>query len=116
MITKDKITEEKIEEVVSKIVEASDPEKVILFGSYANKNHNEDSDLDFLVIKETNLPQRKRGIEVRKNLWGIGVPVDIVVYTPEEIKEWQNISNSFIHNILKKEEVLYAKKEKLVKG
>ena len=111
MITKDEITPGKIQNVVNKIVKKFDVEKIILFGSFATNNHNQDSDLDLLIIKNTNLPRVKRGKEIRKQLWGIGIPVDIVVYTPEEIQEWENISNSFINNVLEEGKLVYEKEK-----
>ena len=111
MITKDKINKRKIQKIVDKIIKTSDVEKIILFGSYAKNSYNENSDLDLLIIKETNLSQPKRGLDIRKSLWGIGVPIDIVVYTPKEIKEWKDINNSFISNIMKEGKVLYEKEK-----
>ena len=39
----------KISDIVNKIVKNYDPDKIILFGSYANGTENEDSDLDFII-------------------------------------------------------------------
>ena len=44
------ISQEKIKEVIDRIVKNINPEKIILFGSYASGNPGEDSDLDILVI------------------------------------------------------------------
>jgi len=60
------ISETKISELVSKIAENYDPEKIILFGSYASGTANEDSDLDFIIVKKTDKPKHKRGREVRR--------------------------------------------------
>jgi predicted nucleotidyltransferase len=45
------VSEKKIEEIASKIAEGFNPEKIILFGSYALGNPNRNSDLDFLIVK-----------------------------------------------------------------
>ena len=61
----------KIREIVNKIAIGFSPDKIILFGSYATGHANEDSDLDLLIVKDTDLPMHiptvkinQRGIEV----------------------------------------------------
>ena len=106
------IPKNKITTAVRRIVKNNNPQKIILFGSYAPDNFNEHSDLDFLIIKETNLPSHKRGREIRKNLRGLKIPIDIVVYTPKEIKEWKDEKHSFISKILEEGRILYDRETK----
>lgn len=101
------IPKEKINEVVKRIVSNVNPKKIILFGSYAEGNADNDSDLDILVVKDMNIPRYKRSREIRKHLRGIKVPVDLVVYTQEEINKWKNNKHAFISKILENGEVLY---------
>ena len=55
------VIQEQIDEIKRRIVENFKPEKIILFGSYADGNPKEDSDLDLLIIKDSNYsPQRYR--------------------------------------------------------
>ncbi|MBW8049770.1 MAG: nucleotidyltransferase domain-containing protein [Cytophagales bacterium] len=103
------ISQRKINEVINKIVENYNPEKIILFGSYANKNPNEHSDLDLLVIKDTKLPRYKRGSEVRKYFWRSMIPIDIVIYTNKEFNEDKDLRFTFINNVLKTGKVVYEK-------
>lgn len=51
------IGKEKISEIVDKIASGYDPDKIILFGSYAAGNPNEHSDLDLFLIKDNDLPR-----------------------------------------------------------
>ena len=105
------ITKAKIKEIVQKIVENYKPERIILFGSYADGQPTEDSDLDLIVIKETDLPRYKRAREIRKYLWGItDVPKDILVYTQAEIDDWKNVEEAFITKAIKKGKILYENK------
>ena len=60
-----------INEIVSKIALTFNPDKIILFGSFAKGDHNEDSDLDLIIVKESDLPKHKRGIEIRRLFYGI---------------------------------------------
>ncbi|MFH0775308.1 MAG: nucleotidyltransferase domain-containing protein [bacterium] len=102
------ITEGQIDEIKGRIVENFKPEKIILFGSYAEGNFREDSDLDLLIIKESNIPRYKRGREVRKYLRGLKVPIDLIVYTKDEIQKWNNVKTAFITTVIEKGRVLYG--------
>ena len=70
-----------IQDIVKKIAQFYNPDKIILFGSYAKGNITEDSDLDFILVKDVSLPKHKRGIEVRKLFYGLPVPIDFKIYT-----------------------------------
>jgi predicted nucleotidyltransferase len=102
------ITQNQINQVVDIIVKNIQPEKVILFGSYANGNPNEDSDLDLLVIKDTPEKRSRRGREIRKHLRGSKIPIDLLVYTPQEIEEWRDTKTAFITQVIEQGRVLYG--------
>ncbi len=97
-----------INKIVQIIIETAHPLKVILFGSYARGDENENSDLDFLVIKETTEPRHLRAKEIRCKLRGLKFPIDIVVYTPDEFSKWDKIPQSFANTILTEGKVLYG--------
>jgi predicted nucleotidyltransferase len=101
------IPEEKINEVVERIVSNVNPEKIILFGSFAQGNPDDDSDLDILVVKEMDIPRYKRAREIRKYLRGVKVPIDLLVYSQDEIDEWKNNKHAFINKALEDGRVLY---------
>ena len=103
------ISKAKIDSVVNKIIENFNPNKIILIGSYAAGNATEDSDLDLLVIKETEQPRRERNIEIRRNLIGSMIPMDILVYTPSEFEKEKEISFSFVSTAIENSKVLYEK-------
>jgi len=87
-----------------------EPQKVILFGSFARGEVDEYSDLDLVVIKET--PRRfvERLIEVAR-IVGTGFgKVDIFAYTPEEFEKMKEIGNPFIEQVLKDGITIYEKK------
>jgi len=96
--------------VVQKIVSAYEPEKVILFGSYAYGEPDEDSDIDLLIIKDT--PERflDRLDRVRQSAVGTHprIPFEPIVLTPGELEEGLRAGNPFIAEIMQKGEVLYA--------
>ncbi|HAQ19430.1 MAG TPA: nucleotidyltransferase domain-containing protein [Prolixibacteraceae bacterium] len=90
------------------IASGYNPEKIILFGSYATGNPDENSDLDLFIIKETNLPRPERTIQVRKMLFGAKIPIDLIVYTPKEIEESKENKFSFVHEVLNTGKTLYS--------
>ena len=98
-----------ISEIINKIAYGYKPEKIILFGSYAVGNPTEDSDLDILVIKDTDLPRPLRSVQVRKMLYGARIPMDIIVYTPDEIEKSKNDESGFINQVLNSGKTLYER-------
>ena len=62
---------------------------VLLFGSYANGNAHEGSDLDLLLVKQTNENPLNRVADLRKALRDILISMDILVCTPSEIAKDQ---------------------------
>lgn len=102
------ITPEKIDEVKKRIVQHFHPEKIILFGSYANGNPTEDSDLDLLIIKKTDLPQGERRKDLRNHLRDLNISIDILVYTPEEVDYWKNASMAFVTRALNEGKIIYG--------
>ncbi len=99
----------RIKDIVKKIVEGFKPERIILFGSYASGNPDEDSDLDLLIIKESNQPRYRRSIEIRKSLIGSNIPMDILVYTTEEFEQEKDEKYSFINEAIRSSIILYER-------
>ncbi len=105
------ISQNKIDDIVNKIAQNYDPEKIFLFGSYANGHPNDESDLDFIIIKDTDKPRHKRGREVRRFLIGSMVPIDLKVYTPSEFDSEQKLRYSFLSSIIEGTKLLYERKD-----
>ena len=103
------ITDKKIEEIISKIIRNYDPDKIILFGSYAKGTANEDSDLDLIIVKNTDKPKHKRGKEVRKFLLGSLIPMDLKVYTPDEFENERSSDFSFLNSAIKDSLIVYER-------
>ena len=96
--------------MVDKILKEYQPKMVILFGSYAYGEPTEDSDVDLLIIKDTEKRPIDRWIEVKRLLRDIAptLPVSPLVYTSKEIEERTAIKDFFIEEILEKGEVLHG--------
>ena len=99
----------KIKEIVSKIANNFNPDKIILFGSYAKNKQDQGSDLDLLIIRDTTLPAYKRAIDIRLCLIGTKIPIDILVYTNSEFEQEKNDKYSFLYSALKNSKVLYER-------
>jgi predicted nucleotidyltransferase len=105
------ITPELIEYIVEKIVREIQPEKIILFGSYARGDFNQGSDLDLFIIKESKESSRIMRRKVESLLWGRRFPMDIIVRKPEEVAWNFRAKNPFyLYHIFKDGKVLYEKK------
>ncbi|MFA4934800.1 MAG: nucleotidyltransferase domain-containing protein [Candidatus Methanoperedens sp.] len=102
------ITEELIQQIKNRIVSEVHPEKIIVFGSYAYGAPTKDSDLDLLVILPTEEPMHKRVLRMRKLLRDFRIPKDIIVYTPQEVDKWKNVTNAFITSIMRRGKVIYG--------
>lgn len=107
----EKITFKKIKRVSDLIVKKFRPEKIILFGSFAWGKPSPDSDVDFMIIKKTKEHKHKIQIHLGQILFGKGVPVDTLVYTPKEIQKRLNLGDFFIRNIIEKGKILYEKRK-----
>jgi predicted nucleotidyltransferase len=106
--------------VVSKLISSlqpSDPYKIMLFGSYVNGNPNEHSDIDIMVILDNNhvsttyKERLNKKLFVRKLVLEINreIPLDILVYSKEELNILKKRGNYFIDEIEKTGKVIYEK-------
>ena len=107
------VTESIIQQLVDRIKQF-DPEKIILFGSYAYGTPQKDSDIDLLVIKNIDLQDiRKTRIEIRRSLFSIRyenqIEIDLLVDNEEHINSRINIGDKFYEELTTKGKVLYAK-------
>jgi predicted nucleotidyltransferase len=101
------ITQEQINEITKRIVGHFKPQKIILFGSYANGTPTEESDLDLLIIKDSHTPSRHQNRKVRQMLSDLRVPVDIIVKTPKEFQTYKDIIGTIIYPANKFGKVIY---------
>jgi len=113
------ISEEQIKEVKSKLVENYQPDKIILFGSYARDDANENSDLDLIIVKDSVENQNRlercsdaiianRGRTSAKGLMK-GIGLDVFVYTSEELSRLYHPYNFFISSALRDGKLLYER-------
>ena len=104
-----RVDEDLLREIRDRIVGAENPEKIILFGSYAYGKPADQSDLDILVVMKSDLPRYRRSRSIYRCLAGLLIPKDIIVYTPEEIEEWSEVPQAFITTVMRQGKVIYEK-------
>lgn len=100
-----------LDRIKERIVEKYHPERIILFGSAVQGEMHEDSDLDIVIIKDTDKRFYDRIGEVLRGLWfdepTPGIGVDVIVYTPKEFSQMKK-HNPFVRDeILNKGRVIY---------
>jgi uncharacterized protein len=100
-----------IDEIVQRIAAHYNPEKIILFGSYATGNYTDNSDLDFILVKNTNAPRHKRGLEVRRLFFGLPIAMDFKIYTSSEYDDELSDRYSFLSTAIKGSKILYERKD-----
>ena len=90
---------------------SNEPDKIILFGSYSTDLANKHSDLDLLIIKDSEKSRIERGLEIKKLLrkYKMCFAIDLLIYTPEELEQENFGKNSFINNVLEEGKVVYER-------
>ena len=100
--------EDKVNVFVDKVSKEFDPKAIIVFGSVANGTATKDSDLDVAVILDTDLSWTQRVVAIRRSLGRIGVALDLLVFTPEEIEADRNNPCTIVSEILTTGKVVYG--------
>jgi uncharacterized protein len=97
------------DEIARRIVEVCQPQKVIVFGSRARGDHRPDSDVDILVVAESDEPRYRRAGRLYTALASLPIEVDILVYTPREIEEWSQVPQAFVTTATREGLVVYER-------
>lgn len=79
-----------LSEIVRRIVAVAEPEQIILFGSAARGQMRSGSDYDLLVVKSGEYDTRELARTIHMHLFGLPVPIDLIVATPEHLWEARN--------------------------
>jgi len=96
-------------EIKRRILGVSDPEQIILFGSYARGNYGPDSDLDLLVVMKDVKSTRQECNRLRRSLRGLLMPVDILVATPEQLQKHRKTVGLIYRSLLEEGIVIYER-------
>jgi predicted nucleotidyltransferase len=96
-----------LDEIVRRVVQIAQPEQIILFGSAARGGMTADSDIDLLIIKR-GAHRRHLAQALYRGLMGVGVGVDVIVVTPEDVERYRTTPALIIEPALREGKVIYA--------
>jgi predicted nucleotidyltransferase len=102
-----KLDRKLLQTIVRRILTVTEPEKIILFGSAARGEMGSDSDLDLLVVTACK-HRRDTARKIRGALFGISVPIDIIVAKPKDLERYGDAIGLVYRPALKERTVLYA--------
>ncbi len=105
----ERLSQQMLEEVTRRIVDAIHPERIILFGSHAWGYPSEDSDIDLLIIlRNSDQPGYRRARDVYRSFRGLKIPIDVVVRTRDELERGVRVKASLEYKVLDEGRVLYG--------
>ncbi len=99
-----------LEDVVRRLIEGYDPDRIILFGSRARDAARPDSDIDLLIVKDTDAPPRERRMTVERLLSDRAIGLDLLVLTPREVRDLYATGAPLIEEIMESGRVLYMRR------
>ena len=105
----DMIPYSQIEAVAIRLGEAAGAERVILFGSHARNDAKATSDVDLMIVAESDLPRFKRSRSLYQMLRPYPFSMDLIVYTPEEVERGKRSPLSFVSTVLREGKTVYVR-------
>jgi uncharacterized protein len=98
-----------IYEMARRLAREFEPDRIILFGSYARGTAGPDSDADLLVVMPVHGSRRRKAAEMERSLAGVGLPKDLLLATPEELEAQRELPGTVIRAALQEGLVLYER-------
>ena len=107
------VTEDVLQGMADAIVREVQPEQIILFGSRGRGRGTHGSDVDLVIVEREAFGEgrsrRRETSRIRKALWAFRVPIDILVFSREEVEQWRGSLNHVIARALREGRELYAR-------
>jgi len=95
-------------EIIRRVVEVAQPDRIILFGSAAAGRMGPNSDVDLLVVKGGHYHRGRLTEEIYMSLIGVGQAVDVIVVTPDDVERYRDNHALVIAPALREGRVVYA--------
>ena len=102
------ITREIIDRAVRILVDTAKPSRIMVFGSYARGDAREDSDLDLLVIEPRVEDRAREMVRLRRALRPLRIPVEILVYSADEVARWGDQPGSALYWALREGKIVHG--------
>ena len=99
--------EDTIGDLVHRIVQSVQPQRIVLFGSAATGHTGPNSDIDLLVIMSDGIHRRRTAQTIYRSLIGTGVATDVVVATESDIREYGDNPSLVLFPALREGRELY---------
>ncbi|MCX5757362.1 MAG: nucleotidyltransferase domain-containing protein [Candidatus Hydrogenedentes bacterium] len=96
------------QDLIGRILEAVQAQRIILFGSTARNEAGPDSDIDVLVVAPEGAHRRKTAQEIYRHLLGFGLPVDVIVAIPSDLEKYRDSFALVYRAALREGRELYA--------
>jgi predicted nucleotidyltransferase len=109
MATTGTAQQEKLDEIVARIVAAVDPLRIILFGSAARGDARPDSDVDVLVVMPEGTPRRDTAALLYPRMAGLRTPVDILVAWPSDLDRYRATKGLVYRNVVREGRSVYVR-------
>ena len=100
------LSQDTLNDIIRRVVEVAEPERIILFGSAARGEMNRHSDVDLLVVKDV-ADSRRLTAKIYRRLYGVGAAVDIVMVTPQDVERYRDSHALVIKPALREGTVMY---------
>jgi predicted nucleotidyltransferase len=106
-----KVSDEVIDRMARRIVREVDPQRILLFGSWARGDANEHSDIDLLIVEREPFgierSRRQEAARIWRCLFEFRIPTDILVYSASEVARWKDADHHVIARALREGRILY---------
>ncbi|MBI3269114.1 MAG: nucleotidyltransferase domain-containing protein [Planctomycetes bacterium] len=103
------VTNALLASITRRIVRAFKPVRVILFGSYAYGTPRPESDVDLFVVMSSRESMSRRMIRVARVAYTPFLPMDVLVFTPSEVRDRIRDGDPFVAEVLSRGKVLYTR-------
>ena len=90
------------------ITDSVHPDKIFLFGSYAEGRATEESDVDLLVVMESELSPHRRNVALKRLFPQRKFSLDAFVYTPEEFAKYKDIPGTIVYSATHSGKLIYG--------
>lgn len=102
------IPAETLDEIVERLIALAAPLKIILFGSYARREVQPDSDLDLLVVEEDVTEQFDEALRLNRALADLMLPIDLIVVSEAQLNRYGGVPGTIYYRSLNEGRILYA--------